>query len=280
MIHHRHLQKLIRGALREDVGQEDLTTRLTVPARARCRVRLTAKQDGILSGIGIFRAVFDEMDGDMIDWQALSDGAPFTSGQELASFSALTRATLTAERTALNFLQHLSGVATLTAQHVAAVNGFDVRICDTRKTTPLFRDLEKAAVVHGGGHNHRQSLQDGILIKENHIVAAGGIAQAVSQAKSGTHHLMKIETEVTNLDECREAVEAGAEVIMLDNMPLDDMRSAVDTYRDRAVQFEASGNVSLDTIRDIAATGVHIISVGALTHSAPAADISLLIEQD
>lgn len=276
----RHIQKLIRWALREDIGPEDITTRLTVPENTQCRARLVAKQDGVLSGINLFRRVFEEMDSDMSHWQALEDGKSFRMGQELASFSALTRATLTGERTALNFLQHLTGVATLTYRHVQAVDGFKVRVCDTRKTTPLFRDLEKAAVVHGGGHNHRQSLYDGVLIKENHITAAGGITQAVTQAKSGTHHLMKIEIEVTDLKECGEAVDAGAEVIMLDNMSLDDMRSAVETYREKAIQFEASGNVSLDIIRDIAATGVHIISIGALTHSAPAADISLLIDQD
>ncbi|HNR34164.1 MAG TPA: carboxylating nicotinate-nucleotide diphosphorylase [Candidatus Hydrogenedentes bacterium] len=272
----KSLKRLVMEALEEDIGHEDITTNRTVPAHTRCRARLVAKQDGVLSGMGVFRLAFDCMKARIEDWQAVSDGARFTRGDELASFKGDARAVLTAERTALNFLQRLSGIATLTARYVAAVEDLNVRICDTRKTTPLMRRLEKEAVVHGGGSNHRFNLFNGILIKENHIRAAGGIGAAVYNASGGAHHLMKIEVEVSNLDEFDEAIRAGADAIMLDNMSLNDMREAVRRARDHHVVIEASGNASLENIRAIAETGVHIISVGALTHSAPAADLSLL----
>ena len=207
----------------------------------------------------------------------MEDGDAFSNGETVASFNGLTRATLTGERTALNFLQHLSGIATVTARYVAAVHANPVRICDTRKTTPLLRNLEKQAVRHGGGWNHRQALYDGILIKENHIQAAGSITQAVLQAQQGSHHLLNIEVEVTNLIECQEALNTSAGVIMLDNMSLDDMKQAVELGRGHSILFEASGNVTLDTVADIAATGINIVSVGAITHSAPSADLSLTI---
>lgn len=274
----KSVRRLVRKALAEDIGQEDVTSRCTVPCDARCRARLLAKQDGVLSGIEAFRMAFECMQAEIAAWEALTDASALVVGDVVATFEGATRAVLTAERTALNFLQHLSGVATLTAKYVAAVRGLDVRICDTRKTTPLLRRLEKAAVVHGGGTNHRHTLFDGVLIKENHIAAAGGIAQAVRAVREGVHHLMKIEVEVTSLDEFDEAVIAGAEVIMLDNMGLDLMREAVRRAQGTRIVLEASGNVRPDTIRAIAETGVHVISVGALTHSAPAVDLSMLIE--
>jgi nicotinate-nucleotide pyrophosphorylase (carboxylating) len=207
----------------------------------------------------------------------LADGARFVSGDRIAGFQGNARAVLTAERTAMNFVQHLSGVATLTSKYVAAVEGLDVRICDTRKTMPMLRVLEKAAVVHGGGANHRHTLFNGILIKENHIAAAGGITEAVHKAGQGIHHLMKIEVEVTSLDEFEEAMTAGVDVIMLDNMNHDDMREAARRCQGTKVLLEGSGNVRVDNVRAMAETGVHIISVGSLTHSAPAVDLSLLI---
>jgi nicotinate-nucleotide pyrophosphorylase (carboxylating) len=273
----RALRRMIRQALREDVGREDITTRLTVEPEARCAASVIAKSDGVLSGVMPFWMVFDDLRAEVDIDRHMTDGDVFSAGDVLATFTALAQPTLTGERTALNFLQHLSGVASATRRFVDAVGGIDVRITDTRKTTPLFRKLEKDAVVHGGGHNHRTALYDGILIKDNHIQACGGIATAVARARSGTHHLMRIEVEVTNLDECREALDAGADVIMLDNMELDAMREAIAMGRERrpGVLFEASGNVTLENVGDIAETGVDVISTGSITHSARAADISL-----
>lgn len=272
------VKRLIAKALEEDIGGEDITTTRTVPVDLRCRARLMAKQDGVLSGIEVFRMVFDRLNPQMTEWNALPDGERFHNGDDIATFEGNARAILTAERTAMNFLQHLSGVATYTARFVAAVEGMNVRICDTRKTTPLMRQLEKKAVVHGGGTNHRHTLFNGVLIKENHITAAGGIRNAVKSVLQGAHHLMKIEVEVTDLDEFEEALEAGADVIMLDNMSTDTMGEAVRRAEGRRVILEASGNASLENVRALAATGVHLISVGALTHSAPSADLSLIIE--
>ncbi|NIA12490.1 MAG: carboxylating nicotinate-nucleotide diphosphorylase, partial [Nitrospiraceae bacterium] len=266
------LARLVRKALEEDVGLGDLTTNLTVPDDARCTATLVAKAAGVLSGIGAFRAVFDRLKTKVKGWDAMADGTAFRAGDSIARFTGGTRAVLTGERTAMNFVQHLSGVATLTAEFVAAVKGLDATICDTRKTTPLLRDSEKAAVLHGGGSNHRHALYDGMLIKENHIAAAGGITEAIEKVSQGAHHLMKIEVEVRSLDELEEALKAGADVIMLDNMGLDTMAAAVDVAGGSSVLLEASGNISLDTVRAVAETGVHIISVGALTHSAPSAD--------
>ena len=274
----RSLKRLVLDALEEDIGLGDVTTNNTVPPHDRCRVRLVAKQAGVLSGVKVFHQVFECMKAGMGDWTAIPDGARFKSGQELASFEGGTRAVLTAERTALNLVQHLSGVATLTARYVAAVEGLKTRICDTRKTTPLLRKFEKDAVVHGGGSNHRFDLSNGVLIKENHIAAAGGIAEAVAKVRNGAHHLMRLEVEASSLKEFDEALAAGADVILLDNMPVDDMRKAVRRARGRKVLLEASGNASLKNVRAMAETGVDVISVGALTHSAPAADLSLLIE--
>ena len=271
------LRRLVVAALEEDIGQEDITTNRTVPAGSRCRARLLAKQDGVLSGMEAFRLVFDCARGDITEWDALADGTAFADGEELATFAGDTRPVLTAERTALNFVRHLSGIATLTAKYVALVDGIDVKICDTRKTTPLLRRLEKEAVIHGGGTNHRHTLFNGVLIKENHVAAAGGIREAVKNATRGVHHLMKIEVEVTSLEKLDEAVDAGADVIMLDNMSLKDMGKAVKRVEGKRIVLEASGNATLENLRAIAETGVHVISVGALTHSAPAVDFSLLV---
>jgi len=273
----RWLVTLVRAALDEDIGQGDITTNATIPEKVRCEATLLAKQNGVLSGILAFRAVFDCLDAEITDYHALADGHRFAKGDIIARFQGYTRAVLMGERVALNFLQHLSGIATTTARYVAAVEGLNVRLCDTRKTTPLLRQLEKQAVVHGGASNHRYALFDGVLIKENHIVGAGGIAKAVQGAERVTHHLMKIGVEVTNLDELEQAIEAGADAVLLDNMGIDEMRQAVERVRGLDVILEASGNITLERLRDVAATGVHVVSVGALTHSAPAVDISLEI---
>ena len=273
------VRELVRQAIREDVGSGDVTTRLTVDPSLRCSVQMRAKSNGVLSGIAMFRACFDEVDAELGDWNAAADSASFVSGEVVARFEANAGATLTGERTALNFVQHFSGIASLTAQFVSAVAGLPVRILDTRKTLPLYRDLEKAAVVDGGGHNHRRGLYDAILIKDNHIRAAGGIEQALRRAQAEKAAGMTVEIEVTSLLECATALALGPDIIMLDNMSLDEMAEAVTLRDGKPIQFEASGNVSLATVRQVAETGVDIISVGALTHSAPAADLSLEIEQ-
>ncbi len=273
-------EALVRDALMEDVGQGDVTTNATIDVDSRCRAILTAKQDGVLSGMQPFRAVFDVLEANVEEWSALADGSTFRAGDRVASFVGNTREILTGERVALNFVQRLSGVATLTAAYVKAVEGTGAKICDTRKTTPLMRRLQKQAVIHGGGTNHRYALFDGVLIKENHIVGAGGVAEAIRRAVQGTHHLMRIEVEVTNREELDEALAAGADAILLDNMSVDEMREAVEVAKERNVILEASGNVSLETVRAIAETGVHVISVGALTHSAPAVDLSLKITHE
>ncbi len=271
------IRNLIHAALAEDVGLGDITTDSIVPAADRCAAILTAKQDGVLSGLTVFQAVFEELQAELKDWKALEDGASFTAGDVVASFSAKTRCVLTGERTALNFVQHLSGIATLTSEFVRAIEGLNTQICDTRKTSPMLRALEKEAVVHGGGRNHRHGLNDGVLIKDNHIAAAGGIEQAIALARVHTHHLLKVEVEVTNAAQLDEAIQAGADVLLLDNMSNDAMREAVTRAKDTGIVLEASGNATLDRVREMAETGVDFISVGALTHSAKASDLSLNI---
>jgi nicotinate-nucleotide pyrophosphorylase (carboxylating) len=274
------LDRRVREALDEDIGPGDLTAEATVPEGARCRARLVAKQAGVLSGMRPFRRAFDLAGAAPESWHASEDGARFAPGDVLAAFEGDTRGTLSGERVALNFLQRLSGTATLTAQFVDAVGELPCRVCDTRKTTPLFRPLEREAVRHGGGANHRYNLASGVLIKENHIRAAGGVAAALHAVQGKAPHLVGIEIEVTTLDELREALGAGATAVLLDNMDLDTMREAVGLARELApgVLLEASGNVTVARVRAIAETGVDLVSVGALTHSAPAADVSLLIE--
>ncbi len=275
------IRKTIAAALEEDLGHGDATTNALVAPAARCKARLVAKQDGVLSGISVFRQVFEALDTDLQAWQAAEDGDMVKKGDVVLSFEGKTRAVLAGERTALNFLQHLSGIATLTHTFAALIEDLPCQICDTRKTTPLLRNLEKAAVRHGGGSNHRHNLTDGILIKENHIAAAGDIKTAITRARAAAHHLMKVEIEVTNLDELRQALNAGADVVMLDNMDNTTMAEAVGINQELTggrSKLEASGNVSLERVRAMAETGVDIISIGALTHSAPSLDISLLIE--
>lgn len=276
----KELRAFIHEALTEDIGQGDVTTDSIISPASRCQAWLIAKQAGVVSGMRIFKLVFEMLDANVRDWEALPDGTHFTKGRKVAGFQGQTRAILTGERLALNFLQHLSGVATLTAQYFKAVEGLPARVCDTRKTTPLMRKLEKDAVVHGGAANHRYALFDGVLIKENHIVAAGGIKPALERARAGTHHLMRLGIEVTNLTELREAIDGEADAVLLDNMIIEKMRRAVEIVREqpRRIIVEASGNVTLERVREIAETGVDLISVGALTHSAPAVDYSLVIQ--
>ncbi len=272
------MENLVTSALLEDVGHEDITTNSVVDAALRCRVRLSAKQEGVLSGIAPFKTAFEVMRADIGDWSSLEDGTTFGKGDVIASFTGKTRAVLTAERTAMNFVQHLSGVATVTRRFVDQLQGLDCRICGTRKTTPMLRQLEKAAIVHGGGAPHRHTLFDGVLIKENHVMAAGGIGTAVRRARAQAHHLMRVEVEVRNLEEFDQALATDTDVIMLDNMDNETMAEAVRRAGGHKVVLEASGNASLERVRGMAATGVDFVSVGALTHSAPAIDLTLLIE--
>ncbi len=274
----KSVEKIVAQALAEDIGQEDLTTNTTVSPDLRCRARLISKGEGILSGMKAFRAAFDLMEARVEDWQAFENGAPFGHGDILAHCTGNAQAVLTAERTAMNFVQRLSGVATLTSRFVKELEGLPCKICGTRKTTPMLRQLEKRAILHGGGSNHRHTLFNGILIKENHIMMAGGIREVIRRAVEGTHHLMRIGIEVTNLAEFDEAMDAGADVIMLDNMDLDTMREAVGRAKGSALVLEASGNATLERVRAMAETGVQFVSVGMLTHSARSIDMTMLIE--
>jgi nicotinate-nucleotide pyrophosphorylase (carboxylating) len=270
------MQELIDRALAEDVGDGDLTTDALVPAGALGRARIQQKAPGVISGLHVAESVFRRVDPEL-RWHGHAAEGEWREGGLVAEVAGATGSILRGERVALNFLGRLSGVATLTARYVRAVEGTGARILDTRKTTPGLRALEKAAVESGGGVNHRFGLFDGILAKENHIAAAGGPAEATRLALAAAPPGTLVELECETLDQVREAVEAGAPRILLDNMSDEDMREAVAISAGRA-ELEASGNVTLDTVRGIAETGVDLISVGALTHSAPALDLSLLIE--
>jgi nicotinate-nucleotide pyrophosphorylase (carboxylating) len=271
------IKQLIQRALSEDLGPGDVTTEATIPAASVSTAVMVAKQHLVLAGLDVSREVFHYLDPGIQFTPFAKDGDTLHAGTELARLSGNTRVLLSGERVALNLLQHLSGIATLTAHYVEKTKGTKARVLDTRKTLPGLRQLEKYAVRMGGGTNHRFGLSDGVLIKDNHIKASQGIIKAVEHARKNAHHLLSIEVETRTLDEVLEALAVGADVIMLDNMPLDMMREAVKQVAGR-VPLEASGNVSLETIRAIAETGVDFISVGALTHSAPAADISMKIK--
>ncbi|BCR04506.1 nicotinate-nucleotide diphosphorylase (carboxylating) [Desulfuromonas versatilis] len=271
------IERIIRTALQEDIGHGDVTTMATVEKGTSARAQLVAKEDFVLSGIDVARQVFLFLDETIAFEKLIEDGQRVGRGEVLAWIKGEAATLLQGERVALNLLQRMSGIATLTAQFVEAVKGTGATIVDTRKTTPGLRVLEKFSVRVGGGTNHRTSLYDGVLIKENHIAAAGGIATAVSRARARVPHTLKIEVETQNLDEVGEALEAGADIILLDNMSLEQMREAVKLIDGRALA-EASGGVNLKTVRGIAETGVNLISVGALTHSFRAVDISMLFQ--
>jgi nicotinate-nucleotide pyrophosphorylase (carboxylating) len=265
---------LIHKALAEDLGVGDLTTRLTVPAGVRARAEITAKEQLIIVGLPLIRRVCKACGGGVEIGTRVDEASPVAPGTMVAKLAGPATTLLAAERTVLNLLQHLSGIATTTADYVAAVAGFGCRIVDTRKTLPGMRALQKYAVRCGGGFNHRIRLDDGILIKDNHIIAAGGVSAAVMAALAGAPHGVKVEVECASLADVREALAAGAEAILLDNMSLEDMRTAVRLVAGRAT-VEASGGITLESVRDVAATGVHIISIGALTHSVRAVDLSM-----
>jgi nicotinate-nucleotide pyrophosphorylase (carboxylating) len=271
------IRKLIEEALREDIGPGDVTSDSVIPDESSATAQIIAKQDMVLAGILIAREVFHALDPWVQFTPLAHDGGKVLSGAIIAQVSGKTRALLAGERTALNLLQHLSGIATLTAKFVEALKGQRAEILDTRKTLPGLRAFEKYAVRMGGGRNHRFGLYDGILIKDNHIVAAGGIIKAMAHTRKKVHPLLKIEVEVKNLDEVREALAAGATMIMLDNMSPPVMKQAVNIIAGK-VLVEASGNVTLENVKAIAETGVDFISSGSITHSAPAADISMKIQ--
>lgn len=270
-----YVQETIRRALAEDIGNGDITSELTIGAASRSRATFLAKESFVLAGMPFVAEVFRQVDPALSLDIKKKEGSIVKRGDTIAAAAGPTRSLLVAERTALNILQRVSGIATLTRRFVDAVTGSGVRITDTRKTTPGFRAFEKYGVRMGGGWNHRFGLADGVLIKDNHIAAAGGVAKAISRTKRA-HHLLKIEVEVSTLKELGEALSAGADVIMLDNMSIADIRKAVAATNRRAL-LEVSGGVSLDTVAGLAATGVDIISAGALTHSARAVDISMKI---
>lgn len=268
-------EPLVRAALSEDIGPGDITTTLCIPADATATATLLAKSPGVVAGLDVAALAFRLLDPEA-RWQPrLEDGAQIgNKPTPLAEVSGNARALLTAERIALNFLQRMSGVATITRRYVERVAGTQARIADTRKTTPGLRMLEKYAVRVGGGFNHRIGLYDAVLIKDNHIRAVGGIGRAVSQARAQAPHTVKIEVETTSLAQVEQALTAGADIILLDNMDLATMRQAVQIVGRRAIT-EASGGLTEDSLAQVAATGVDVLSVGALTHSAPAMDISL-----
>jgi nicotinate-nucleotide pyrophosphorylase (carboxylating) len=268
-------RELVARALAEDVGGGDVTTAATVAEDSRARAVITQKAPGVIYGLDVATEVFRALDPSVVVERLVSEGMWRERGPVL-SVDGPARVLLTAERTALNFLGRLSGVATLTARCVRAVDGTGARILDTRKTTPGLRALEKAAVVAGGGLNHRVGLYDAILIKENHSTLAGGVGEAVRKAAAYAPGL-PLEVECRTLAEVDEALEAGAPRVLLDNMSREELRAAVVHVAGRA-ELEASGGVTLETLREVAVTGVQFISVGALTHSPPALDLSLLLE--
>lgn len=268
------LDKLIAKALEEDVGHGDVTTSAIFTGDEGGIARAVAKEDMVVAGIDVFKKVFLSLDPDIGFHTDCKDGAAAKKGTILAEISGAIKNILIAERVALNFFQRLCGIATLTQKYVEAVKGTGAKIIDTRKTTPCLRDLEKYVVRMGGGFNHRFGLDGGVLIKDNHISAAGGITSAVSGVRNTIPLTLKIEVEVKDLKEVEEALASGVDIIMLDNMKPEEMKKAVLLINGRAI-VEASGNVTLERVRQIAETGVDYISVGALTHSSPAADISL-----
>lgn len=275
------LREVIAKALQEDIGSGDVTTEAICEPNQTGRAVIRTKEPCVVAGMPVAQLIFAALDAQIRCTPRVRDGDKLNAGQTIAELEGQLRAILMGERTALNLLQRLSGIATATARYVEAVKDFSVKILDTRKTAPGLRILDKYAVRVGGGHNHRMGLYDGVLIKSNHSRAAGGIFPAIERARRYAPTTLKIEVEVRTLEEFREALDAGADIIMLDNMSLEEMRQAVRAAKGsaptagRGSLLEASGGVTLENVRDIAQTGVNFISVGALTHSVKAIDIHL-----
>ena len=270
------IELIIENALKEDIGARDLTTELLFPDDSTCNAIIQAKEGGILAGIPVAKRIFRTLNKD-IEWiENKRDGEGIAKRDILVRIHGSGKAILAGERTALNLIQRLSGVATLTSKFVKAVEGLPVKITDTRKTAPSLRILDKYAVVAGGGHNHRMGLFDGVLIKNNHLKLIGSITEAISRIRKMKEGGLQIEVETSTLGEVREALAAGADIIMLDNMSLSTIRKSVEAINGRTL-IEASGGITLKNVRRVAETGVNIISIGALTHSPKALDISLYL---
>ena len=267
---------IIENALKEDIGARDVTTDLLYPEDIRCNAIIQAKEEGIVAGLPIAKRTFRMLSTDIKWVENKRDGESVAKGDIIVKIHGSGKAILAGERVALNFIQRLSGIATLTSKFVKAVEGLSVKITDTRKTVPGLRILDKYAVRTGGGHNHRMGLFDGVLIKDNHLKLIGSIAEAISRIKKVTGVRFQIEVETSRLEEVREALAAGADMIMLDNMSLNRMRKSVEMINGRAL-IEASGGITLRNVRKVAETGVNIISIGSLTHSPKALDISLYL---
>jgi nicotinate-nucleotide pyrophosphorylase (carboxylating) len=277
----KQVERIVGEALAEDVASGDVTTETLALSELEGKAFILVKRDGVLAGIDMAKEVFRRVDTSLHFMALVKDGAKVRKGDVVATVEGKVASILKAERTALNFLQHLSGIATETARYVDAVSGTKAIITDTRKTIPGLRLLEKYAVRAGGGHNHRLNLGDGVLIKDNHLVALRssgvGLGEAVKKARKRAPRAMKVEVEVESVKQAQEALSAGADIIMLDNMNVKDMRRVVKLVQGRAL-LEASGGITLDNVRSVAEAGVDLISVGALTHSAKALDISLEVE--
>jgi nicotinate-nucleotide pyrophosphorylase (carboxylating) len=265
---------LILSALKEDITSEDVSTNAVMPESVPGTVDLIAKQDGVIAGLSVYERVFTLLDPDTKAQFYVKDGDHVTNGQKIGKVDGDIRVLLSGERVALNYLQRMSGIATYTANVVELLKGSDIKLLDTRKTTPNMRIFEKYAVTVGGGHNHRYNLSDGVLLKDNHIGAAGSVTKAIQMAKDYAPFVRKIEVEVENLDMVKEAVEAGADIIMLDNMSHEDMEEAMKIIDGKA-EVEVSGNVTKENIKRLADLGVDYISSGALTHSSPILDLSM-----
>ena len=276
-MHHLALEEFLRSALLEDIGGGDVTTDACIASEKQSRAYFIAKESGVVCGLQVAEQVFLLVDPTLVFTPLVKEGALVGNGMQIAEIQGSAAGILKGERLALNLLQRMSAIATKTAKAVDEVANTGAKICDTRKTTPLMRQLEKYAVRCGGGQNHRFGLYDGVLIKDNHIVAAGGITAAIDKARAHVPHTLKIEVEVQNLTQVEEALNARAGIIMLDNMDLCEMKQAVEKIAGRAL-VEASGNMDRRSLKEVADTGVDFISIGALTHSVLALDISLKFE--
>ncbi|MHA1584263.1 MAG: carboxylating nicotinate-nucleotide diphosphorylase [Promethearchaeota archaeon] len=277
MLNNHNLDPIIQRAFQEDMNHGDITTDTLIPQGNVSEGFFLAKENGILAGISVVKRVFYLLNPDINIEFTKKDGEELKKGEIFGKIKGSTRDLLKGERTALNLLQHLSGIATLTKKFVEIIKGTKTRIADTRKTTVGLRVLEKYAVRVGGGKNHRFNLSDAVMIKDNHIKAVGGITKAITQARNEIPHTMTIEVEVASLDQLQEALNANPDIIMLDNMNIEEMKQAIETTNGQVI-LEASGNVSLDSVRQIAETGVNVISIGILTHSVKALDISMKLK--
>lgn len=274
MLNYFILDKIIQNALEEDIFKGDITSEYIIPKDSISKAIIKVNEAGIICGLEVAKRVFSILDSTIIFKQELKDGDSVGPGDIVANLEGSTRTLLAGERTALNFLQRMSGIATLTHSFCQKVQGTSAKIVDTRKTAPGLRLLDKYSVACGGGVNHRYCLSDGILIKDNHIKAAGGIKNALKAVKAIAPHTLKIEIEVSNLIQIKEALEEGVDIIMLDNMSIEEIKEAVKLIGNKAI-IEVSGNVTLENVCEIAATGVNLISIGSLTHSVKALDISM-----